>query len=344
MIKVSIAGATGYTGLELVQFLVRRPDIQFVSLTSEQHKGKCLSQVFPSLKGWVQHELVPLDSQLPDCDVLFLALPHTASMVHVERLRGIAKKVVDLSADFRLSDPQVYEKWYDTPHQNPKLLEDAVYGLPELHRERIKTADLVANPGCYPTSVILGLAPLMAVDWADLDSIIADSKSGVSGAGRKESMGTQFCEVDGGFSAYNLTRHRHTPEIEQELTKLAGEKIRITFSPHLIPMTRGILSTLYISFNQSVSEDNLRSVYSDYYKNEPFVRVLDQGKYANTHYVAHSNLCDIGVEIDPRTNRAVITTAIDNLVKGASGQAIQNMNLMMGLDERVGLDFPGIYP
>jgi N-acetyl-gamma-glutamyl-phosphate reductase len=344
MIRVSIAGATGYTGLELVQFLIRRSDIQFISLTSEQHKGKCLSQVFPSLKGWVQHDLVPLDSQLPDCDVLFLALPHTASMAHVERLRGIAKKVVDLSADFRLSDPQVYEKWYNTPHQNPKLLDESVYGLPELHRERIKSANLVANPGCFPTSVILGLAPLMGVDWADLDSIIADSKSGVSGAGRKESMATQFCEVDSGFSAYSLTRHRHTPEIEQELSKLAGERIRITFSPHLVPMTRGILSTLYVNLNQSVSEGNLRSVFLDYYKNEPFVRILDQGKYANTHFVSHSNLCDIGIEFDARTNRAVITTAIDNLVKGASGQAIQNMNLMMGLDEMIGLDFPGTYP
>jgi N-acetyl-gamma-glutamyl-phosphate reductase len=344
MIQVSIAGATGYTGLELVRFLVRRPDIQFVSLTSEQHKGKCLSQVFPSLRGWVKHELEPLSPNLSNCDVLFLALPHTASMAYVAKLRGCAKKVIDLSADFRLSDPQVYEEWYQTSHQNPELLKESVYGLPELHRERIKQSDLVANPGCYPTSVILGLAPLIKVGWGDLNSIVADSKSGVSGAGRKESLATQFCEVDGGFSAYSLTSHRHTPEIEQELSRLAEKEIKVTFSPHLLPMTRGILSTLYVNLKESVSIEKLRSIYLDFYKDEPFIRILDRGKYANTNFVAHSNLCDIGIELDTRTNRAVITTAIDNLIKGASGQAIQNMNLMLGLDEAVGLDFPGSYP
>ena len=344
MIKISIAGATGYTGLELVRFLVRRPEIQFVSLTSEQHKGKCLSEVFPSLKGWVQHELVPLNSKFPECDLIFLALPHKVSMLHAGRFRSISRKIIDLSADFRLSDPQTYENWYNIPHQNSKLLEKSVYGLPELYRERIKTADLVANPGCYPTGVILGLAPLLETGWVNLDSIIVDSKSGVSGAGRKESLGTQFCEVNGGFSAYSMLRHRHIPEIEQELTKLAGKKVCITFSPHLVPMARGILSTIYINFNQPVSEDNLRSIYLDYYKDEPFLRVLDRGKYANTHFVAHSNLCDVGLGIDKRNNRVIVTTAIDNLVKGASGQAIQNMNLMMGLDENSGLDFPGTFP
>jgi len=344
MIKVSIAGATGYTGLELFRLLVRRSDIQIVTLTSEQHTGKYLSEVFPSLKGWGQHELVSVESELPECDVFFLALPHTASMFHIPKLKGIAKNIVDLSADFRLTDPKVYKNWYNKPHLHPRLLEESVYGLPELHRTLIKESNLVANPGCYPTSVIIGLAPLIKVGWADLGSVIIDSKSGVSGAGRKELMETQFCEVDNSFSAYNLTCHRHTPEIEQELSKLAGEKIQITFSPHLVPMTRGILSTLYVNLNQIVSENSLRSVYFDSYRDEPFIRVLDQGKNANTHFVAYSNLCDIGINLDERTNRAVITTAIDNLVKGASGQAIQNMNLMIGIDEITGLNFPGIYP
>ena len=253
MIKVGIAGASGYTGLELIRLSVNHPEIELSVLTSETYKGKSIADVFPSLNGIIDIELQSLNSEiLKACDVVFLALPHTAGMDILPQLLGADCKVIDLSADYRLNDADAYPEWYSLTHTHPELLSQAVYGLPELHREKIKTAQVVANPGCYPTSVILALAPLMNTDWVDLNSIISDSKSGVSGAGRKPSLATQYSEANEGLSPYGLAGHRHTPEMEQELSSLAGKSINISFSPHLIPMSRGMLSTVYIDLKKKL--------------------------------------------------------------------------------------------
>lgn len=345
MKTINIAGATGYTGIELLRILARHPEVQIGTLTAESHVGKNIIDVAPSLTGQYDQTLVALEPSIAEkCDVLFLALPHTASMAHVPGFLKQGCKIVDLSADYRLHSAAVFETWYKTPHQNPEFLKEAVYGLPELHREQIKKAQLVANPGCYPTGVILGLAPILKEGWADTDSIVADCKSAVSGAGRKLTQTTQFCEANEGVSAYGLGDHRHTPEIEQELSQVAGKDITISFSPHLMPMNRGLLSTIYVDLKMDMDRDTLLDHYNRYYEKESFVRVLPAGHYANTHFVAGSNYCDIGVQVDRRTNRAVITTAIDNLMKGASSQAVQNMNLMMGWDEAAGLDILPQFP
>ncbi len=345
MAKVSIAGATGYTGIELLRLLVKHPEVEIVTLTAESHAGKNIAEVAPSLKGWLDQTLVKLSPEVAQgCDVLFLALPHTISMQHVPELLQSGRKIIDLSADYRLHDAQVYGDWYKTPHLNPELLSKAVYGLPELHRKKIKQAQLVANPGCYPTGAILALAPLIQQHWVDGQSIIIDSKSGVSGAGRKLSQTTQFCEANESVAAYGLGEHRHTPEIEQELSGLAGQGITVSFSPHLMPMTRGLLTTAYVPLKKSMDRQALHDHFAKFYKNERFVRVLEAGRYANTAHVAGSNFCDIGVQVDTRNNRAILTSAIDNLMKGASSQAIQNMNLMLGIDETTGLDAPPLFP
>jgi len=345
MAKVSIAGATGYTGLELLRLLVKHPDVEIGALTADSHAGKNIAEVAPSLKGWVDQTLVELTPQAAkECDVLFLALPHTTSMRHVPELLQGGCKIVDLSADYRLNDAKVYEEWYKTAHLNPEVIPQAVYGLPELHREDIKKSQLVANPGCYPTGAVLALAPFMKEKWVEVESIIVDSKSGVSGAGRKLTQATQFCEADEAVSAYGLGEHRHTPEIEQELSGLAGKNITVSFSPHLMPMKRGILTTAYIDLKKAMDRDALRRHVANFYDGEPFVRVHAPGQYANTAHVAGSNYCDIGVQADTRNNRAVITSAIDNLMKGASSQAIQNMNLMLGIEETTGLDAPPLFP
>jgi N-acetyl-gamma-glutamyl-phosphate reductase len=345
MAKVSIAGATGYTGIELLRLLVKHPDVEIVTLTAESHAGKNIAEVAPSLKGWLDQTLVKLSPKVAQgCDVLFLALPHTTSMQHVPELLQSGRKIVDLSADYRLHDAQVYGDWYKTPHLNPELLSKAVYGLPELHRKKIKQAQLVANPGCYPTGAILALAPFMQQNWADGQSIIIDSKSGVSGAGRKLSQTTQFCEANESVAAYGLGEHRHTPEIEQELSELEGSELTVSFSPHLMPMTRGLLTTAYVPLKKSMDRQALHDHFEKFYKNERFVRVLEVGRYANTAHVAGSNFCDIGVQVDTRNQRAIVTSAIDNLMKGASSQAIQNMNLMLGIDETTGLDAPPLFP
>lgn len=345
MTKISIAGATGYTGIELLRLLVNHPEVEIATLTAESHAGKHITDVVPSLRGWVDQTLIKLSPDIAkECDVLFLALPHTTSMKHVPELLQQNCKIIDLSADYRLHDADVYGQWYKTPHLNPELLSQAVYGLPELHRKQIKTAQLVANPGCYPTGAILALVPLMQQEWADKGSIIVDSKSGVSGAGRKLSQGTQFCEANESVSAYGLGDHRHTPEIEQELSGHAGQTLTVSFSPHLMPMTRGLLTTAYVSLNTSMDLKTLHDHFLKFYKNERFVRVLAAGQYANTAQVAGSNFCDIGVQVDTRNQRAIVTSAIDNLMKGASSQAIQNMNLMLGIDESAGLNVPPLFP
>lgn len=345
MTKVSIAGATGYTGIDLLRLLVKHPEVEIVTLTAESHAGKNIADVAPSLRGWVDQTLVKLSPEVAqECDVLFLALPHTTSMQHVPQLLQSDCKIIDLSADYRLHDAQVYGDWYQTPHLNPDLLSQGVYGLPELHRKEIKKTQLAANPGCYPTGAVLALAPLMQQEWADRGSIIIDSKSGVSGAGRKLSQTAQFCEANESVAAYGLGEHRHTPEIEQELSGLAGHDLTVSFSPHLMPMTRGLLTTAYVPLKKKMDRQALQGHYAKFYKSERFVRVLAAGQYANTAHVTGSNVCDIGVQVDARNQRAIVTSAIDNLMKGASSQAIQNMNLMLGIDEATGLDAPPLFP
>ncbi|MZH45419.1 MAG: N-acetyl-gamma-glutamyl-phosphate reductase [Nitrospinae bacterium] len=345
MVKIGIAGASGYTGLELIRLLSGHPDVELTVLTSETFQGQNIAEVFPALNGVVDLPLHPLEDNIAEkCSILFLALPHLAAMDKLPVYLKSDCKIIDLSADYRLKDPEAYSDWYSVTHTHPELLKQAVYGLPELHRQSIRAAKLIANPGCYPTSVILALAPLLKTDWVDLDSIISDSKSGVSGAGRKPSLTTHYTEANEGISPYGLAGHRHTPEMEQELSALAGKTVNITFSPHLVPMTRGMLSTVYINLNESIDDKKIVEHYRDFYKDESFVRVLNPGKFAGSKHVLSSNFCDIGLKVDTRNQRLIITSALDNLIKGASGQAIQNMNIMLGLDEKTGLMSPAVFP
>lgn len=346
MIRVAIAGASGYTGVELIRILLRHPDVVITSVTSEQSAGKSISDIFPSLGGRCDLILESLEPAAiaEKADLVFTALPHQSAMAVVPDFLAAGKKVVDLSADYRLHDAEVYGQWYE-PHKNPELLSEAIYALPELRRDEIKKARLAANPGCYPTSIILALKPLLDNGLIDLKSIIADSASGVSGAGRSAKVDSLYCEVNEGFRAYAVGGvHRHTPEIEQELSALSANPVTITFTPHLVPMDRGILSTIYASPVQNITLDELLSVYADSYSEEQFVRVLPNGRIPSTAYVRGSNFCDIGVALDMRANRIIVVSAIDNLVKGASGQAVQNMNIMFGLPEATGVDGCAIYP
>lgn len=346
MVKVGIVGSTGYTGAELVRLLGQHPQAELVGLTSRTYSGEPYWRVYPHLKDYVDLdcEELNLEQLVSRSDVVFTALPHGHSMDVAREIVRQGKKLVDLGADFRLKSRELYERWYGVTHTASELLEEAVYGLPELYRERIRESRLVANPGCYPTASILAVAPLLRHNLAYPDSIIVDAKSGLSGAGRKFSMTAHFAEANENFLAYKVAAHRHTPEIEQELGSLAGQDLLISFTPHLVPMTRGILATAYAKMSRFLDREQLYSVYADFYRDEPFVRVLPPGVLPQTKAVAGSNHCDIGVVSDSRTNRAVIVSAIDNLVKGASGQAVQNMNLLFGIEETTGLKFPGLYP
>jgi N-acetyl-gamma-glutamyl-phosphate reductase len=346
MLKVAVVGASGYTGVELIRILHNHPEVAVTSVTSEQSAGKRLSEVFPSLRSRYDLVLEALDAEkiAAKADIIFTALPHKEAMKVVPAFLQAGRKVIDLSADYRLHDPEEYAAWYE-PHLNPELLPEAVYGLPELHREAIAGANLIANPGCYPTSIILALMPLLREGLIDTASIIADSKSGVSGAGRGAKVDSLYCEVNEGFKAYAVGGlHRHIPEIEQELSLLAGNKIAISFTPHLVPMDRGILSVVYSLPNEVVTAGQLQGIYEDYYDGEAFVRVLNQGDFPSTAFVRGSNFCDIGMTVDKRTGRLIVISAIDNLVKGASGQAVQNMNVMLDLPEITGLELMPLYP
>jgi N-acetyl-gamma-glutamyl-phosphate reductase len=338
MIKVGIIGATGYTGLELLRWLRRHPAAQIAWLTSENSAGQRLGDVFAappevgalSLVAWEQADLA-------EADVVFCCLPHAAAQGPVAAARRAGARVVDLSADFRLHDPLVYETWYNHAHRETVLLAEAVYGLPELHRAEIAGAGVVANPGCYPTTVILGLAPLARCGWLS-GTVIADSKSGVSGAGRKPSLKTHFVEANENFSPYSIGRsHRHVAEMEQELLELGGDGWQLIFSPHLLPVSRGILSTLYVTLPEGVTDAEVRQIYAETYAAEPFAFLLPAGEVATLAHTVHTNYCAIALTPVPGTRTLIVTVSIDNLIKGASGQAIQNMNLMFGLDERMGL-------
>ncbi len=345
-VKVSIIGATGYTGAELVRILYRHPAVELVALTTRSYTGMPMHQVYPHLFKYnhLTCEEADLARIFEISDVVFIALPHGHAMpVALEGAR-YGKKVIDLGADFRFNDYRVYEQWYKVEHQAKKLLPEAVYALPEINREEIKGAWLIANPGCYPTSAILALAPLLKQKLVDPASIVVDSKSGVSGAGRGISLGSHFSEVNENFKAYNVALHRHTPEIEQELSRIAGQQITITFTPHLLPVTRGILSTVYAQLSSGVAVEQIRELYRNYYKDEFFVRVLPDGTLPQTKWVAGTNHCDLGLTVDTRTGRVIVISAIDNVVKGASGQAVQNMNIICGLPEDTALAGPGLYP
>ncbi len=345
MIRAAVIGASGYTGGELARILALHPEVEICVATSRQYAGKRLSQAYPHLAGIVDIlcEDSPIDELVERADIFFTAVPHQTAMAVVPRILAAGKKVVDLSADFRIDDPAVYEEWYQ-PHTAREYLDEAVYGLPELNRQRIATARLVANPGCYPTSIILALAPLLTKGLVKTETIIVDSKSGTSGAGRSAQVGTLFCEVTDGFRAYKVAQHRHTPEIEQELAKLAGRELTISFTPHLLPISRGILSTIYASLAEPLSNADLVGLYHEFYQNEKFVRICAPGVFPATQYVRGSNYCDIGFQYDPRTGRVVLLSAIDNLVKGAAGQAVQNMNLLCGFAEDRGLETVPLFP
>lgn len=343
----SIIGATGYTGGELVRLLLNHSKIELGYLTSESYAGKKVSDVHPSLTGLVDQRYVALDMNkiIDESDVIFAALPHGASNEIISKIYSINENVhlIDLSGDFRFDDLSVYEEWYKIKHTDPELNKKAVFGLPELYKEKIKKAKLIANPGCYPTSAILGSAPLLKNKLVKND-VIADSKSGVSGAGKKLTDNTHFPEANENFSAYGIATHRHSPEIQQEMEKLFGNKVNLSFTPHLVPINRGILTTTYMTFNQFMETKDVISLYREFYKDCPFVRVLDEGRFPQTKAVAGSNYCDIGIKSDKRTGRVIAVSVIDNLVKGASGQAVQNMNLMMGFDEKDGLKVVPLYP
>jgi N-acetyl-gamma-glutamyl-phosphate reductase len=344
--RVAIAGASGYTGAELLRLLIQHPGAEVVALTAETHADQPISQVFPSLAGFMDLTCRRLDpaTLAADAEFIFLALPHKASMGIGADLVRRGVRVLDLSADFRLKDPADYPRWYGFEHAAPALLEEAVYGLPELHREAIAAARLVAVPGCYPTSAILGLSPLLAQGLVDPETIVIDSISGVSGAGRKPELPTHFSEANESLKAYGVAKHRHTPEIEQELSGVASREVSVTFTPHLAPLTRGILTTITARLTRRQSTADLLGVYREFSRTRPFMRVLEEGRLPETKHVLHSNLCDIGLVSDVRTGRVIVVSAIDNLVKGASGQAVQCFNLMAGLDERAGLWIPGLFP
>ena len=282
-------------------------------------------------------EKLNIDKVAENSDLIFLALPHGKSQKPTAEFLKKGKKVIDLSADYRLRDKSLYKKWYGLEHSYPRLLQRAVYGLPEIYKEEIKKSSLVANPGCYPTGIILGVAPLLAQGLGDGNSIIADAKSGVSGAGRRLDLTYHFSECHENLTAYNVGKHRHTPEIEQELSRISKKKITISFTPHLVPMDRGILSTIYVNLKGKVSLERARNVYKKYYRKAPFVKILPEATFPEVRNILETNFCEIGLTVDKRTSRMIIITVIDNLVKGASGQAVQNMNLMSGFKETEGL-------
>ncbi|HTY22088.1 MAG TPA: N-acetyl-gamma-glutamyl-phosphate reductase [Desulfomonilaceae bacterium] len=345
IIRAFIFGATGYTGIELIRILSQHPGVRIVGGSSQNWSGKMAGEVFPFVSGTNDFRFSTLEQAKVSikADVVFLALPHGESAGVVRPLLEAGVKVVDLSADLRLHDPEVYAKWYGK-HKDPELLERVVYGLPEIHRDMLKDADVVANPGCYPTTVILGVAPFLKCTQVDTSCPVVDSKSGVSGAGRGAKLNTSFCEIGEGFKPYGVIGHRHIPEMEQELSNLAGKTIKVRFTPHLIPASRGMVSTIYLPLRSPISSKAIRELFVEFYRDEPFIRILPAGVFPDTAMVRGSNQCHISVEVDERTQWVVTSVAIDNLVKGASGQAVQSMNIIMDLEETTGLTGLPMFP
>lgn len=340
MIRAGIAGTTGYTGIELVKLITNHPEVELAAVTSNSYNGKALTDVFPSMRGFENLicEEFDIDSLPSRVDVMFLALPHKISMEFAPLLVDRGIKVVDLSADFRFKDVRRYEAAYQK-HSAEKLLNESVYGLCEIYYDQIKKARIVGNPGCYPTSILLPLIPLLKENIISTENIISDSKSGVSGAGRSLSLTTHFSEVNESFNPYKVGNHRHTPEINEVLSLQSEKDVSITFVPHLLPLTRGMLSTIYVKAQGNCDQKKIREIWDAYYGNKIFVRILKSGMYPAISHVKGTNCCDIGVYVDEKKGQIVIVSAIDNLVKGAAGQAVQNMNIMFGLNEKTGLDF-----
>ncbi|MEF9918980.1 MAG: N-acetyl-gamma-glutamyl-phosphate reductase [Eubacterium sp.] len=345
MIKASVIGGTGYAGQELLRILYRHPEVEVVSVGSRSFVGQPLKEVYRNYEQITDAvcEAVPIDELAEKSDVIFMALPHGIASKQVTEDLLKKTKIIDLGADFRLKDVTVYEDWYKVNHYNKDLLKEAVYGLCELHRDEIKSARLLSNPGCYTTCSILSLAPLVKNHLIDVNSIIIDAKSGVTGAGRGTDLPLMYCECNESIKAYKIGTHRHTPEIEQELGLLADDNFKLLFTPHLTPMNRGILALCYANLTEDLSENAIRQIYRDFYKDEYFVRLTEENM-PETRFVKGSNYCDIGIKVDPRTKRVIAVGAIDNLMKGAAGQAVQNMNLMFGYDEKTGIDFITDFP
>ena len=338
-INVAVVGSTGYTGYELVKILAHHPNVNIKYLSARSNVGEKYTNIYPQLNGILSDISCvedDIDKMANECDVIFLALPHgvSASKINKEILKKT--KIIDLSADFRLHNLDVYEKWY-CKHKTPTLLEYAVYGLAEIYRNDIKTASLIANAGCYTTCSILTLYPLVKNGLIDVNTIIIDAKSGVSGAGRSVSFSSMFCEANENVKAYKITEHRHTPEIEQELSIAGNKDIKVQFTPHLVPMNKGLLTTCYAKLKSGITAKDVKNTYQEQYKNEFFVRLLDDGVFPETKYVKDTNFIDINFKIDERTGNIIAVGAFDNLIKGASGQAVQNMNIMFGFDEKNGL-------
>ena len=343
--KISVLGATGYAGAELLRILYNHPQAEIVHITSESHTGEMLSDLYPHLRGIYDMKLESMkniDAIGADSDFIFIGLPHGHAMEVGRALAGKPVRIIDLGADYRFRDTKVYEDWYHVPHTHPEAVR--VYGLAELYREEIRGAKIIGNAGCFTTASILALAPLAKQHLIDVNTIIVDAKSGVSGAGRSAKQSNHFPELYDNFRAYNVARHRHTPEIEQALSDLSGEQVLLNFTPHLVPMSRGILSTCYATLRAGVSPELVDAAFEKLYGKEFFIRLLGRGAYPSTKNVRGSNYCDIAWHIDERTNRVIVLSAIDNLVKGAAGQAVQNFNIACGFEETAGLDCVPMFP
>lgn len=345
-IKIGIIGGTGYTGVELLRLLLVHPNADVVLITSRSESGRAVSELFPSLRGFTDLAFTkPEPSSFNHCDVVFSATPNGIAMTHARELLNKGVKLIDLAADFRIKDVSVWSEWYGMTHACPELVEQAVYGLPELNMALLKNAQLVANPGCYPTATTLGFLPLIESGLVDVSDLVADTKSGVTGAGRGASVANLYSEVNDSFKAYAVAGHRHLPEISQNLTEVASQPVGLTFVPHLTPMLRGIHATLYanlLSPDQPIEE--IHAIYEARYRNEPFVDVLPLGSHPDTRSVKTSNMCRIGLHKAGGSGKLVVLSVIDNLTKGAAGQAIQNMNIMFGLDQTLGISSPAVLP
>ena len=345
-LKVGIVGGTGYTGVELLRLLSVHPNVTLTAITSRGDAGSAVADMFPSLRGYVDLAFSdPSQANLSECDVVFFATPHGVAMGQAQTLLDANVKLIDLAADFRLQDTAVFEKWYKMPHSCPDILREAVYGIPELYREKIKSAQVIGNPGCYPTTVLLGLAPLLDQGLIDYSApIIADSKSGVSGAGRKAEVATLFAESSDSMKAYGVAGHRHHPEIYAQLTQLAGTELQFIFVPHLIPMIRGMLSTIYVKLSEKAKSVDLQALYEQRYQHERFVDVMPTGSLPETRSVRGSNQIRIALHRQAEAGYLTLVVVQDNLVKGAAGQAVQNMNIMFSLPENTGLEVVPLLP
>ncbi|TSB46150.1 N-acetyl-gamma-glutamyl-phosphate reductase [Alkalicoccobacillus porphyridii] len=344
--RIGIVGATGYGGAELLRLLNNHPEVKNIHLYTSSKDGVHIDETYPHLKTVYDNTLQPFNSKDAgsQSDLVFMATPPGVSAEHTQEVREAGAKVIDLSGDLRLKDPDVYSAWYKRPSAQAETIHQAVYGLSEWNEEAIRSASIISNPGCYPTAVLLGLAPLIQQDVVDTRSVIIDAKTGTSGAGRSATMVTHFSEMNENFKIYQVNTHKHTPEIEQQLSIWNSNMGAITFQPHLVPMVRGIMATMYLQLNKQLTVEQIADLYNEAYDNKPFVRARNNHSFPATKEVYGSNYCDIGLSYDERTGRLTVVSVIDNMVKGAAGQAIQNMNIMNGWDEKTGLNFTPVYP